>query len=255
MSESFGCVPPSKANRLLASRAMSASSPARTKAVFSRIPVSSRARTRSFSSIMSVVRICISMHQRCISHNLVSFEKTTTRFRGRTCERSFTDAPIPRSGNTKASRLAVLGASNGGLLMGAALTQHPELYCAVVSLIGIYDMLRDELSPKGAFNTTEFGTVKEPDQFRALFAYSPYHHVRDGTAYPAILFATGANDPRVDPMHSRKMTARLHSSGSKKPVLLRTSSTSGHGIGTALSEQIDELTDIDEFLFAQWGLE
>lgn len=139
--------------------------------------------------------------------------------------------------------------------MGAALTQHPELYCAVVSLIGIYDMLRDELSPKGAFNTTEFGTVKEPDQFRALFAYSPYHHVRDGTAYPAILFATGANDPRVDPMHSRKMTARLHSSGSKKPVLLRTSSTSGHGIGTALSEQIDELTDIDEFLFAQWGLE
>jgi prolyl oligopeptidase len=156
---------------------------------------------------------------------------------------------------TKATRLAIEGGSNGGLLMGAALTQHPELYSAVVSMVGIYDMLRVELSPNGAFNTTEFGTVKEPDQFRALFAYSPYHHIRDGAPYPAILFTTGANDPRVDPMHSRKMTARLQSSGSQKPVLLRTSSTSGHGIGTSLSDQIDELTDVYQFLFAQWGLQ
>jgi prolyl oligopeptidase len=155
---------------------------------------------------------------------------------------------------TGPSRLAIQGGSNGGLLMGAAFTQHPELYAAVVSMVGIYDMLRVELSPNGAFNVTEFGTVKEADHFRALFAYSPYHHVRDGTQYPAILFTTGANDPRVDPMNSRKMTARLQASGSKKPVLLRTSSTSGHGIGTALSETIDELTDIYSFLFAQWGL-
>lgn len=155
---------------------------------------------------------------------------------------------------TSPARLSILGASNGGLLMGAALTQHPELYSAVVSMVGIYDMLRVELSPNGAFNVTEFGTVKEPDHFRALFAYSPYHHVHDGTQYPAILFTTGANDPRVDPMNSRKMTARLQASGSKNPVLLRTSSTSGHGIGTALSERIDELTDIYGFLFARWGL-
>jgi prolyl oligopeptidase len=155
---------------------------------------------------------------------------------------------------TKAARLAILGGSNGGLLMGAAFTQHPELYSAVVSMVGIYDMLRVEQSPNGVFNSTEFGTVKEPDQFRALFAYSPYHHVRDGTQYPAILFTTGANDPRVDPMQSRKMTARLQASGTQKQVLLRTSSSSGHGIGTALSEQIDELTDIYQFLFAQWGL-
>jgi len=154
---------------------------------------------------------------------------------------------------TKVARLAILGGSNGGLLMGAAFTQHPELYSAVVSMVGIYDMLRVEQSPNGVFNTTEFGTVKEPDQFRALFTYSPYHHVRDGTQYPAILFTTGANDPRVDPMQSRKMTARLQASGTHKPVLLRTSSNSGHGIGTALSEQIDELTDIYQFLFAQWG--
>jgi prolyl oligopeptidase len=155
---------------------------------------------------------------------------------------------------TKPSRLAIMGGSNGGLLMGAAFTQHPELYTAVVSMVGIYDMLRVELSPNGAFNVTEFGTVKEADQFRALSAYSPYHHVVDGTQYPAIVFTTGANDPRVDPMNSRKMTARLQASGTRKPVLLRTSSNSGHGIGTALSEEIEEITDVDSFLFAHWGL-
>ena len=156
---------------------------------------------------------------------------------------------------TKPSRLAIEGGSNGGLLMGAAFTQHPELYAAVVSMVGIYDMLRVERSSNGAFNVTEFGTVKEADQFKALYAYSPYHHVTDSTEYPAILFTTGANDPRVDPLNSRKMTARLQASGTKKPVLLRTSSSSGHGIGTALSERIDQLTDLDSFLFAQWGLE
>jgi prolyl oligopeptidase len=156
---------------------------------------------------------------------------------------------------TSSFRLAIFGASNGGLLMGAAFTQHPELYSAVVSMVGIYDMLRVELSPNGAFNVTEFGTVKEADQFRALYSYSPYHHVIQGTQYPAILFMTGANDPRVDPMNSRKMTARLQATGSKKPILLRTSSNSGHGIGTALSEQIDELTDMDSFLLSQWGVQ
>jgi len=156
---------------------------------------------------------------------------------------------------TKPARLAIVGGSNGGLLMGAAFTQHPELYTAAVSMVGIYDMLRVELSPNGAFNVTEYGTVKEADQFRALYAYSPYHHVVDGTQYPAILFTTGVNDPRVDPMNSRKMTARLQASGTKKPVLLRTSSSSGHGIGTALSEGIEEITDIDSFLFARWGLQ
>jgi len=96
--------------------------------------------------------------------------------------------------------------------------------------------------------------VKELSEFRALYAYSPYHHVKDGTQYPAILFLTGANDPRVDPANSRKMTARLQASGTRQPVLLRTSGTSGHGIGTALSERIGEQTDVLSFLFAQWGL-
>ena len=97
---------------------------------------------------------------------------------------------------TTPARLAIEGGSNGGLLMGAEVTQHPELFRAVVSHVGIYDMLRVELHPNGAFNVTEFGTVKEENQFRSLFAYSPYHHVVDGTKYPATLFLTGDNDPR-----------------------------------------------------------
>jgi prolyl oligopeptidase len=155
---------------------------------------------------------------------------------------------------TTAARLAIEGGSNGGLLMGASLTQHPELFGAVVSHVGIYDMLRVELHPNGAFNVTEFGTVKEDDQFRALYAYSPYHHVVDGTTYPPVLFLTGDNDPRVDPANSRKMTARLQATGTKHPVLLRTSGNSGHGIGTALSEAIAEEADVQAFLFEQWGI-
>ncbi|MBZ5579177.1 MAG: prolyl oligopeptidase family serine peptidase [Acidobacteriia bacterium] len=155
---------------------------------------------------------------------------------------------------TTPARLAIEGGSNGGLLMGAELTQHPELFKAVVSHVGIYDMLRVELSPNGAFNVTEFGTVKELDEFRALYAYSPYHHVRDGAQYPAILFQTGANDPRVDPANSRKMTARLQATGTRQPVLLVTSSTSGHGIGTALSERVAQQVDVEAFLFAEWGI-
>jgi prolyl oligopeptidase len=151
----------------------------------------------------------------------------------------------------KPERLAIMGGSNGGLLMGAALTQHPELFRAVISFVGIYDMLRVELSPNGAFNVTEFGTVKEDDQFRALYAYSPYHHVKTGTQYPAVLFLTGDNDPRVDPMNSRKMTAILQASGTKRPVLLRTTSEAGHGIGTARDERFAQLADAYAFLADQ----
>jgi prolyl oligopeptidase len=153
---------------------------------------------------------------------------------------------------TNSQKLAIQGGSNGGLLMGALLTQHPELMRAVVSSVGIYDMLRVELAPNGAFNVTEFGTVKDPEQFKALYAYSPYHHVVDGTKYPAILMMTGANDGRVAPYHSRKMIARLgEANKSDKPILLRTSSSAGHGIGTALSERIKQLADTYSFLFAQ----
>jgi prolyl oligopeptidase len=156
---------------------------------------------------------------------------------------------------TRPEKLAIMGGSNGGLLMGAMITQRPDLFRAAVSSVGIYDMLRVELAPNGAFNVTEFGTVKDPEQFKALYAYSPYHHVVDGTKYPSVLMMTGANDGRVAPYHSRKMTARLLAANkSENRILLRTSSSAGHGIGTALSERIKQLADIYAFLFAQVGM-
>jgi prolyl oligopeptidase len=159
-------------------------------------------------------------------------------------------------GYTSSPKLATIGGSNGGLLMGATLVQHPGLIKAAVSFVGIYDMLRVEQSPNGAFNVTEFGTVTNPDHFKALFAYSPYHNVIDGTAYPATLMLTGANDPRVDPLQSRKMTARLQAAtSSEAPILLRTSDDSGHGLTSSLDERIAQLTDAYAFIFDQLGVE
>ena len=159
-------------------------------------------------------------------------------------------------GYTTADQLAIMGGSNGGLLMGATMTQHPELMKCVVSYVGIYDMLRVELSPNGSFNIPEFGTVKKSDHFKAMRAYSPFHNVSDDTKYPATIFFTGANDPRVDPMQSRKMTARLQAaSSSGAPVLLRTSANSGHGGDTGLSQRIEETVDANAFLFHHLGVE
>ncbi|MGH7222260.1 MAG: prolyl oligopeptidase family serine peptidase, partial [Gemmataceae bacterium] len=156
---------------------------------------------------------------------------------------------------TNPKKLAIEGGSNGGLLMGAALTQHPELFRAVVCHVGVLDMLRVERHPNGAFNVTEYGTVKDKKQFEALHGYSPYHHVKDGTAYPAVLFLTGENDPRVDPANSRKMAARVQAANSSRlPVLLRVSFDSGHGIGTSLKERIAQQSDVYAFLFAQLGM-
>jgi len=157
------------------------------------------------------------------------------------------------AGYTCREKLAIFGGSNGGLLMGATFTQHPDLCAAVVSSVGIYDMLRVELSPNGAFNVTEYGTVKDPDQFKALYAYSPYHRVQDGVRYPAILFLTGQNDPRVDPMQSRKMTARLQAANPENLVLLRTSAHTGH-VGSSLADRIEQSVDIYAFLLAQLGV-
>jgi prolyl oligopeptidase len=162
---------------------------------------------------------------------------------------------LVEAGYTTSKKLAILGGSNGGLLMGAVLTQHPEMYASVVSHVGIYDMLRVERDPNGAFNVTEYGTVAEPDQFRALYAYSPYHHVLDKTPYPAVLLTTGANDPRVMPYHSRKMAARLQAAtSSKNPVLLRVNFQGGHGVDSSLSDRIDEDVDVFAFIFQQLGM-
>ena len=152
---------------------------------------------------------------------------------------------------TTPDRLAIIGDSNGGLLMGAAFTQHPELFRAVVSLVGVYDMLRAELDPNGVFNTSEFGSVQDPDQFKALYAYSPYHHVVDGAKYPAIFMATGENDGRVNPMHSRKMIAGLQgATASGRPIYLSINTNAGHFVGSAPSTSADYLA----FLYDQLGM-
>jgi prolyl oligopeptidase len=156
---------------------------------------------------------------------------------------------------TDREHLAIMGESNGGLLMGAVMTQRPDLFRAVVSRVGIYDMLRVELDPNGTFNTAEFGSTKDAAQFQALYADSPYHHVKDGTSYPAVLMLTGETDGRVNPAHSRKMIARLQAAtSSKQPVMLTINSHAGHGMGSALSIVVNQYADIDAFLFDQLGM-
>ena len=155
---------------------------------------------------------------------------------------------------TSNEKLAIEGRSNGGLLVGAALTQRPDLFRAVVSGVGIYDMLRVETDPNGVFNVTEFGSVKDKAQFEALFAYSPYHRVKDGTAYPSVLLTTGENDGRVNPSNSRKMAACLQAATiSHRPILLRTSAGAGHGIGSSMRERIAEKADALAFLIGELG--
>jgi prolyl oligopeptidase len=153
-------------------------------------------------------------------------------------------------------RIGIVGGSNGGLLMGAMLTQHPELPQAVVSFVGIYDMLRVETEPNGAFNATEYGTVKDVEQFKALYAYSPYHHVKDGTAYPAVLLLTGENDARVAPWHSHKMAARLQqATSSSAPILERVQASAGHGPGSSLDIMIEQNADAYAFMLHHLGVE
>jgi prolyl oligopeptidase len=144
---------------------------------------------------------------------------------------------------TSHDRLGIFGGSNGGLLMGAVLTQRPDLARAVVADIGVFDALVSEFDSNGQFNVTELGTVRDPEQFRALYAYSPYHHVVDGTPYPPTLLSTGENDRRVNPLNSRKMAARLQAAtASDEPILLRTSGKWGHG-PTSVSDRIGLLAD------------
>jgi prolyl oligopeptidase len=140
---------------------------------------------------------------------------------------------------TDTAHLGITGGSNGGLLMGAALTQHPHDYRAVVSFVGIYDMLRAELWPNGEYNTAEYGTTKNASDFAWLAAYSPLLHVKAGTAYPAVLLITGENDPRVAPWQSRKFAAALqHANSSANPILLLTRKNEGHGVTSSFSQRV-----------------
>jgi len=154
---------------------------------------------------------------------------------------------------TSRERLAVMGGSNGGLLMGAVLTQRPDIARAVVAAVPVMDSLRAETTTNGRFNTPEYGSVEDPELFTVLRGYSPYHNVVGGTAYPAVLLTAGENDTRVEAWHAKKMTARLQeATSSRRPVLLRLEST-GHLAGS-LDQSINETTDLHAFLFGELSL-
>jgi prolyl oligopeptidase len=156
-------------------------------------------------------------------------------------------------GITRTERLAIMGGSNGGLLMGAVLTQRPDIARAVVAAVPVLDSLRAETSTNGVYNVTEFGTVSDPEQFAALMTYSPYHRVEDQTSYPAVLMTAGEHDTRVDAWHAKKMTARLQAATrSEHPVLLRMEA-GGHLDGS-LDQMVEESTDVYAFLFDQLGM-
>src|SRR3954451_16740539 len=155
---------------------------------------------------------------------------------------------------TSRERLGLMGGSNGGLLMGAVLVQRPDIAAAVVSAVPVLDMLRNELTPNGAFVVEELGSVRDPELFRALYAYSPYHNVVDGTAYPPGLFTAGDFDPRVDAYHAKKMVARLQvTTSSEQPILLRMES-GGHGIGQSLDQAVSLASDYYTFFLDRMGL-
>jgi prolyl oligopeptidase len=156
---------------------------------------------------------------------------------------------------TSADRLAISGGSNGGLLVGAVITQRPELFRAAVCMVPLLDMIRYHHFLIARLWVPEYGSADDPEQFRWLHAYSPYHHVTPGKRYPAVLFSTAEGDTRVDPLHARKMAARLQAAtSSDRPVLLRIESRAGHGAGKPLSKRVDEAALIYAFLFWQLGI-
>jgi prolyl oligopeptidase len=160
---------------------------------------------------------------------------------------------------TDRDHLAIFGGSNGGLLMGAMITQRPDLFRAVVCQVPLLDMLRYQNFQIAKLWIPEYGSADDAKQFNWLYAYSPYHHVKPGQEYPAILFMTGDTDTRVDPMHAKKMAALMQAeakngSSKERPILLWIDTKAGHGQGKPVAKQIEERTDMYSFLFWQLGI-
>jgi prolyl oligopeptidase len=160
---------------------------------------------------------------------------------------------------TDKDHLAIQGGSNGGLLMGAMITQRPDLFRAVVCAVPLLDMLRYQNFQIAKLWIPEYGSADDAKQFEWLYAYSPYHHVKAGMEYPAILFMTADTDTRVDPMHAKKMAALMQAEAKNgeshdRPILLRIETKAGHGAGKPVTKQIEENTDVFSFLFWQLGI-
>jgi len=155
---------------------------------------------------------------------------------------------------TSPEHFAIRGRSNGGLLMGASITQHPELFGAVWCGYPLLDMLRYQRFKVGYYWTTEYGSAENEKQFPYLLKYSPYQNVKAGTAYPAVMFFTGDSDTRVDPLHARKMTAELQAaSSSGRPILLHYGVGGGHSAGVSVDQEIQDDTDELTFLWTETG--
>jgi prolyl oligopeptidase len=156
---------------------------------------------------------------------------------------------------TSPAQLGILGGSAGGILVGRAMTERPDLFAAVVPAVGALDMVRAEATPNGVPNIPEFGTVKNEVGFKALLAMSTYHQIKDGTKYPAVMLTHGVNDPRVEVWHTTKTAARLlAASTSGKPVLVRLDYQAGHGVGNTKQQQQQERADIYSFFAWQFGM-
>ncbi len=159
------------------------------------------------------------------------------------------------NGWTRPDRLAIRGGSNGGLLVGAVSTQRPELFGAVVCAVPLLDMIRYHRFGAGRTWTSEYGSAEDPGQFRTLFAYSPYHRIVDGAAYPPLLMLAADSDDRVDPMHARKYVAAMQAATDPDtPVLLRIERNAGHGGGDNVRQTVEQDVDVYAFLFAQLGI-
>ena len=157
-------------------------------------------------------------------------------------------------GYTSPKHLAAQGGSAGGITVGGAMNSRPDLFGVILDHVGMSDTLRFETEPNGPPNVPEFGSTKTKDGFHGLYAMSAYAHVRDGTAYPAVMFVTGANDPRVSPWHMSKMAARVQAAtASRRPVLLRIDYDAGHGMGSNRSQRENETADVWSFSLWQMG--
>lgn len=165
-------------------------------------------------------------------------------------------------GYTDRDHLAIQGGSNGGLLMGAAITQRPDLFRAAVCQVPLLDMLRYHKFEIARLWIPEYGSADDQEQFKYLLQYSPYHHVREGVLYPAVLFMTAESDTRVDPMHAKKMAALMQSISANsrdgnegRPILLRVDTRAGHGVGKPITKLVDDAVDFWTFLFWQLGMQ
>ena len=153
--------------------------------------------------------------------------------------------------------MGIMGTSAGGIFVGRAATEAPELFAAAIFNVGVLDAVRAEDSANGITNISEFGTAKDPAEFKALLEMSTYHAIKDGTAYPGVLLVHGMNDPRVDVWHSGKTTARLQAAQANlpdaRPALLRLDMQAGHGVGSTQTQRQAQAADVQSFLLWQMG--